>query len=96
MKQKTLLSILCTVCGLLAAYAAYAYVYFAWLSATPLSESQLKRVQYDAKVWLGVLVFSVVAAFILGWRRRRLTAVIAFSQKSPNQSLQPTALLGRG
>ena len=90
MKKKTVISILCTLFWLLAAYAAYAYVYFAWLSATPLTESQLKRVQYDATVWLAVLGFSIVVAPLLGWWRLRLAGFLGGSQKEPIQPPVPT------
>lgn len=90
MKKKTVISILCTLFWLLAAYAAYAYVYFAWLSATPLSESQLKRVQYNAAVWLGVLSFSIVAAPLLGWWRLRLAGFFGGLRKEPIQTPVPT------
>lgn len=90
MKKKTVISILCTLFWLLAAYAAYVYVYFAWLSATPLSESQLKRVQYDAAVWLGVLGFSIVAAPLLGWWRLRLGGFLGGRKKEPIQLPETT------
>jgi len=90
MKKKTVISILCTLFWLLAAYAAYAYVYFAWLSATPLIESQLKRVQYNAAVWLGVLSFSIVAAPLLGWWRLRLAGFFGGLRKEPIQTPVPT------
>jgi hypothetical protein len=90
MKKKTVISILCTLFWLLAAYAAYAYIYFAWLSATPLSESQLKRVQYDGAVWLAVLGFSIVAAPLLGWWRLRLSGFLGDRKEEPIQPPVPT------
>jgi hypothetical protein len=88
MTKKTVISILCTLSWLLAAYAAYAYVYFAWLSATPLTNSQLKRVQYDAKVWLGVLCVTIIAAPALGWWRFRLARTLPSPSKEPIQQPQ--------
>lgn len=90
MKKKTAISTLCTLFWLLAAYAAYAYAYFAWLSATPLSESQLKRVQYDAAIWLGVLGFSIVAAPLLGWWRLRLAGFPGGRKEEPIQPSETT------
>jgi hypothetical protein len=90
MKKKTVISILCTLFWLLAAYAAYAYVYFAWLSATPLSESQLKRVQYNATVWLAVLGLSIVAAPLLGWWRLRLAGFFGGRKEEPIRPPVPT------
>lgn len=90
MKKTTVISILCTVFWLLAAYAAYAYVYFAWLSATPLSESQLKRVQYDGMFWLTVLGVSIVIAPALGWWRLRLAGFFGGAKEAPIQASETT------
>jgi hypothetical protein len=87
-KMKTVISILCTLFWLLAAYAAYAYVYFGWLSATPLSEDQLRRVKYDAAVWLSVFGTSIVAALLLGWWRLRLAGLLGGRKEEPIQSPQ--------
>jgi hypothetical protein len=94
MKKKTVMSLFCTLCWLLAAYAAYAFLYFAWLTATPLSESQLKRAQYDAMVWLVVLVISLVSAPLLGWWRLRFACLLMLSKKKPKQSPEATPGLG--
>lgn len=58
----------------LVAYALYSYVFFAWLTATPLTAEQLKRAQYDGEVWLivaGVGFVGIIALAIWRIRLRR-------------------------
>ena len=57
---------------LLGLYSAYEVVFYAWLSATPLSPSDFERARYHYNGWLISLGFSVVAAVVLAlWGRRR-------------------------
>ena len=58
---------------LLGLYSAYETVFFMWLSATPLSPSQLNRVQYHASVWSLVLCFSLIAMIVVAFRLRWLS-----------------------
>jgi hypothetical protein len=95
MKKKTVITILCTLFLLLAAYAAYEYVFFAWLSATPLSENDLKRVQFHGVAWLTVLGISIVVAPLLAWWRLRLAGFFSGSRKEPIQPRVPTRGNGR-
>lgn len=44
------LIMLVTIAGTLG--CVYAVIFFAWLSATPLSTQQLQRVRYDYVIWL--------------------------------------------
>ena|ERR1700722_10287986 len=42
----------------------YAFLFFAWLTATPLTPQQIARAQYDANVWLVLAGLSVAAGVI--------------------------------
>ncbi len=53
---------------LAALFCLYATLYFAWLSATPLTEAQLHRVQYDCYVWFWVFV--AAALLVIGLAAR--------------------------
>ena len=46
-------------------FSLYAVLYWAWVTATPLTESQLARAQYNATAWCWLLVGSAVAATVL-------------------------------
>ncbi len=90
MKKKTVISILCTLCWLIAAWAAYMYMFYAWLSATPLTENQLKIVQFRGITWLVVLGLSILAAPALGWWRLRLAGFFGGSKQEPIQPSETT------
>jgi hypothetical protein len=68
---------------LFAFYSAYAMVYYGWLTATPLTPQQLKRVQYDAKAWFFILCFTLLVLTAIAFRRRRL---LKKEEKKPDQS----------
>jgi hypothetical protein len=46
---------------LISGYAIYATLFFAWLTATPLSSKQLSRAQYDCYFWAVIFVISVLS-----------------------------------
>jgi len=49
-------------------FCAYAFLFWAWVTATPLTPAQLARAQYNSNVWGGFAVASLVAtAFALVW-----------------------------
>lgn len=60
-------------------FCAYAFLFWAWVTATPLTPAQLSRAQYNAYVWFGLAALSLVAAVVaLVWairlgRRKVLT-----------------------
>jgi hypothetical protein len=45
-------------------FCVYSFLFFAWLTATPLTPAQLARAQWDAYVWLALAGVSLVAAII--------------------------------
>ncbi len=45
-------------------FCGYAFVFWAWVTATPLIPAQLARAQYNANVWLGLAALSLVAAVV--------------------------------
>src|SRR5215210_1721507 len=45
-------------------FCGYAFLYWGWLTATPLTPAQLARAQYNANVWLGLAALSLVAAVV--------------------------------
>jgi heme exporter protein CcmD len=53
----------------------YSIAYFGWLTATPLSDAEAKRVKYDFYVWTAVLVISLISlaglVLLTALRRRR-------------------------
>jgi hypothetical protein len=53
--------------------ALYETLFWGWVTATPLTEAQLARAQYDAYVWFFMFVgFGLVAIVLLiCWIRRR-------------------------
>ena len=93
MKRKTIISIACTLCWLLAAYAAYAAIFFGWLTATPLSKAQLSQTQYRAEIWSAVFSISLIAAASLGFWRLRLAGFFKLKRK-PIQAPEPTIMDG--
>jgi hypothetical protein len=50
-----------------AGYSAYEFLFFAWVTATPVTAEQLKRAQYHAKIWFVIFCISLllVAATIV-------------------------------
>ena len=55
-------------------FCGYALVFWAWVTATPLTPAQLARAQYNAYVWFGLAALSfatAVASLVWGLRRRR-------------------------
>ena len=70
-KYRVVLSLAC--CGVL--FCLYATLYFAWLTATPLTGAQLHRAQYDCYIWFAALVAFLLLAALAGarlfWLRRR-------------------------
>ena len=63
---------------LVSLFALYSAAYFGWLTATPLSPSQLKRCQYDYYCWFSIFIISflsgisVIARMV--WLRRNFRA----------------------
>ena len=56
---------LCCTCAM-SLFAAYSFAFFVWVSATPLSEDQLRRVKYDQLIWLVLLLaFALSSVFLL-------------------------------
>ena len=52
-------------------FCGYAFLFWAWVTATPLTPAQLARAQYNAYVWAALAVASLVAAVIaLVWAIR--------------------------
>jgi hypothetical protein len=55
-------------------FCGYAYAYWAWVTATPLTPAQLARAQYNAHVWLtlaGLCVAVAGGALIIALRHGR-------------------------
>jgi hypothetical protein len=46
-------------------FCGYAFLFWAWVTATPLTPAQLARAQYNAHVWLGLAAVSLIAAVIV-------------------------------
>jgi len=58
-----------SVLGIL--YCGYAFLFWAWVTATPLTPTQLARAQYIANVWFGLAALSLAAAVLaLVWAIR--------------------------
>jgi hypothetical protein len=53
-------------------FALYSFLYFAWLTATPLSAGQLARAQYDCYCWFAFFVVGVLLSIFLVLRMIRL------------------------
>jgi hypothetical protein len=52
-------------------FCGYAFLFWAWVTATPLTPAQLSRAQYNAYVWFGLAALSLVAAVVtLVWAIR--------------------------
>ena len=52
-------------------FCGYAFLFWAWVTATPLTPPQLARAQYNANVWFGLAALSVVVAVVaLVWAIR--------------------------
>jgi hypothetical protein len=52
-------------------FCGYAFLFWAWVTATPLTPAQLARAQYNANVWLGLAALSLVVAIVaLVWAIR--------------------------
>jgi hypothetical protein len=66
------------------------YLFYAWLSATPLTENQLKTVQFRGVTWLVVLCLSIIAAPSLGWWRLRMAGFFGGSKEEPIQPAETT------
>jgi heme exporter protein D len=45
-------------------FCSYSFLYFARVTATPLTSAQLARARYDAHVWLALVGLGVVTAII--------------------------------
>jgi ammonia channel protein AmtB len=45
-------------------FCSYTYLFWAWVTATPLTPPQLARAQYNAHVWLGLAAAAFVAAVV--------------------------------
>ena len=43
-------------------YCGHAFLFWAWLTATPLTPTRLAQAQYNANVWLSLTAASVLAA----------------------------------
>jgi hypothetical protein len=60
-----------------AGYSAYAFLFFAWVTATPITPEQLKQAQHLASVWFFVFCASFLLAvvsvvlFIRAFRKRK-------------------------
>jgi len=58
------------------------FLFFAWLTATPLKEGQLERYQKSAGLWfLGMVIFLIIQIYLY----RKI-----WTKKQPNQRLEPT------
>lgn len=52
-------------------FCGYAFLFWAWVTATPLTAGQLARTEYNANVWLGSTALSLVVAIVaLVWAIR--------------------------
>jgi cytochrome b561 len=49
----------------LALYGAYGAVFFAWVTATPVSPANLRRAQRDCYIWAAVSLFGLAVATAL-------------------------------
>jgi hypothetical protein len=64
------------------AFACYSSLFFSWLTATPLTDDQRARAQYDAYAWFGISIACWLAIVALGvfWflshRKLALTAAL--------------------
>jgi hypothetical protein len=45
-------------------FCGYAFLFWAWVTATPQTPAQLARAQYNANVWLRLAALSLVAAVV--------------------------------
>ena len=59
----------------LALFALYETAYFGWLTATPLTEAQLKHAQYDCHAWFFIFLATFIGTvamivFRIRYRRR--------------------------
>ena len=54
-------------------YAGYTFLYFAWLTATPLTKEGLSRAQYDAYFWFAILAicFLIISSFVVAMVLRK-------------------------
>ena len=57
---------------LVSAFALYSSLYFAWLTATPLSTGQLARAQYDCYFWFALFVLALLLSIFVIVRMVRL------------------------
>jgi hypothetical protein len=67
-KYKLILFALILVSG----FTLYSSLYFAWLTATPLSAGQLARAQYDCYSWFAYFVISILLSIWIVVRMVRL------------------------
>jgi TRAP-type C4-dicarboxylate transport system permease small subunit len=67
-KYKLILLALILVSG----FALYSSLYFAWLTATPLSAGQLARAQYDCYFWFALFVVAILLSIFVVVRIIRL------------------------
>jgi uncharacterized membrane protein len=52
-------------------FCGYAFLFWAWVTATPLTPAQLARAQYNAYVWFGLAALSLIASVVaLDWAIR--------------------------
>jgi len=57
---------------LVSGFALYSSLYFAWLTATPISAGQLARAQYDCYSWFAFFVVSILSSIWIAVRMVRL------------------------
>ena len=53
-------------------FALYSWLYFGWLTATPLSAGQLARAQYDCYFWFALFVVAVLLGIFVVVKMIRL------------------------
>jgi len=49
-------------------WSLYTTVFFAWLTATPLTQEQLHHAQSRANLWLSLFILSVIGFIVLAIR----------------------------
>jgi hypothetical protein len=51
--------------ALFSAFSCYATLFWGWVTATPLTDSQRERAQYNAYAWFAIFVACWVIVFVL-------------------------------
>jgi hypothetical protein len=54
------------------AYSLYAFAFFAWVTATPVTQEQLRQAQSLAKLWGSLSISCLIGFIVLAIRLARL------------------------